>query len=63
MWLGGTCVAGGMHVGGRVWYACPSPGLIPRDTVGQCADGTHPTGMHNYLRISLVIALDGSHVN
>ena len=32
--------------GGHAWYA-PSP--ILRDTVDQCAGGTHPTGMHSCL--------------
>ena len=47
----GVCVAkGGMHgkrggKGGHVWYAHP-PALL-RDTAGQCAGGTYPTGMHS----------------
>ena len=40
-WLGG----GACMVKGRAWYV-RSP-CIPRDTVGQCAGGTHPTGMHS----------------
>ena len=49
---GGVCVAGGgMHgwgacVTGGACHACPI-GLIPWDTVGQRAAGTHPTGMHS----------------
>ena len=45
----GVWMAGG-HAwqGGHVWYACPPL----RDTAGQCAGGTHPTGMHscNFIR-------------
>ena len=33
-----ACMAKGRHV-------CHTP-RTPRDTVGQCAAGTHPTGMH-----------------
>ena len=36
-------MAGGVHVK----HAHPFPGLILRDKVGQCASGTHPTGMHS----------------
>ena len=35
----GACVVGGGH-------ACHAP-PTPRDVVGQCAGGTHPTGMHS----------------
>ena len=52
-WLwGGACVAGGVHgggacvAGGGACVVCTPP-CIPRDTVGQCAGGTHPTGMHS----------------
>ena len=49
---------GGMHTRGCAWlgghachnhppHALPSPSLILRDTVGQWAGGTHPTGMHS----------------
>ena len=49
---GCVCFPGGVHAsrgcvsGG---HACntPPPSLIPRDTVGQWAGGTHPTGMHS----------------
>ena len=50
----GVCVAkvghvwqgGGMYGkrGRHAWYACPP---LLRDTAGQCAGGTHPTGMHS----------------
>ena len=44
-----ACMAGGVHDGGGgvhvVWHTCLPP--ILRDTVGQCADSTHPTGMHS----------------
>ena len=58
---GGACVAkggvsaeGGLRgVHGRghawwvhAWHAHPLH-RIPRDMVGQCAGGTHPTGMHS----------------
>ena len=36
----GACMAGGMH-------ATHTPRTL-RDTVGQCAGGTHPTGMHSF---------------
>ena len=43
-WGGGMHGEEGMHgEGGHVWYACPPP----RDAAGQCAGGTHPTGMHS----------------
>ena len=41
----GACVAGGVHGGGRAWQGDDTTRL--RDTVGQCAGGTHPTGMHS----------------
>ena len=37
---GGACVVGGVH-------AMHAPSHTLRDTVGQCAGGTHPTGMHS----------------
>ena len=55
---GGACVAkGGVRgEGGHVWQmghawqrGCvwhTPPSRTPRDTVGQCAAGTHPTGIH-----------------
>ena len=50
-WQGGTCVVGGMCGRGAcmVGEACMPcmPPQTPRDTVGQCAGGTHPTGMHS----------------
>ena len=58
-----ACVKNSVHGGGRAWpgarvlpggrawpggcMACTPPRLIPRDTVGQWAGGTHPTGMHS----------------
>ena len=45
---GGACVCGeGGHVWrkGRGMRAMHAPLL--RDTAGQCAGGTHPTGMHS----------------
>ena len=44
--MAGVCVAVGGGLCG--WGACVvcAP-RIPRDTVGQCAGGTHPTGMHS----------------
>ena len=49
----GVCVVkGGMHgKGGHAWQkgacvVCTPPPLL-RDTAGQCAGGTHPTGMHS----------------
>ena len=44
VWLGGVHGGGACVAGGRTWYARPPP-RIPRDTVGQCAGGMHPTGM------------------
>ena len=52
---GGHVWQGGIHGRGHAWqeacmaggcacHACPR---TPRDTVGQCAGGTHPTGMHS----------------
>ena len=35
----GACVSGGMHAMHAPW--------TPRDMVGQCTGGTHPTGMHS----------------
>ena len=44
---GDMCGKGGMHgEGGCAWYADPPL----RDTTGQCAGGTHPTGMHSCLK-------------
>ena len=46
---GGVCGQGGVRAGEHAWYACPPPcGLIMRDTVGQCAGSTHPTGMFSF---------------
>ena len=46
----GACVVGRCMAGGRAWLGgcvvCTPP-CIPRDTVGQFAGGTHPTGMHS----------------
>ena len=46
---GGHAWQGGVHGGGWgvhvVWHT--SPPQILRDTVSQCADSTHPTGMHS----------------
>ena len=43
---GGVCGKGGgmRGEGGSAWYARPPP---LRDTAGQCAGGTHPTGMYS----------------
>ena len=42
-------MAGGVHGGEGVCMLCgthaPPPPIL-RDTVGQCADSTHPTGIH-----------------
>ena len=38
-------MVGGMHGGDMRAMHAPPPTL--RDTVGQCARGTHPTGMHS----------------
>ena len=55
-WGGGMCgrgayVVGVCMAGGHVWQGVCMPRTPPpptlRDTVGQCADGTHPTGMHS----------------
>ena len=42
---GGECMTGGMHGRGHTCHAHHP--LTLRDTVGQCAGGTHPTGMHS----------------
>ena len=47
VWWRGACVAKG---GRRVWYACPL-----WDTAGQCAGGTHPTGMHSCWMVKMVV--------
>ena len=44
---GGACGGGGACVAGE--HACHTCPPTPRDTVGQCAGGTHPTGMHSCL--------------
>ena len=41
----GACMAGGHVWWGEGMHAMPPP--TPRDVVGQCAGGTHPTGMHS----------------
>ena len=46
MWAEG-CVVGGMHAWWGCVYATHPPSTL-RDTVGQCAGGTHPTGMHSF---------------
>ena len=52
---GRGCMAGGMHA----THASPQ---TLRDTVGQCAGGTHPTGMHSCIyevhKINKKISLD-----
>ena len=65
-WWWGACVAGGMCGGGghAWWGACmagacvahsPPPPQILRETVGQCAGGTHPTGMFTCLSMFVVL--------
>ena len=44
----GECVAGGVH-------ATYAPRTL-RDTVSQCADGTHPTGMHSCYFMHVVLS-------
>ena len=71
---GGVCGKGGTCVvkGGCAWqrgvcvvkggYVCHAPLGTPRDTVGQCAAGTHPTGMHScsqFIFIEIYTALYG----
>ena len=54
---GGHAMQGGVHGGGYAWWgACMVGGMHAthtprtlRDTVDQCAGGTHPTGMHSCL--------------
>ena len=53
-WLGGgggVCGRGACMFGGQVWqggmHATHVPPPTLRDTVGQCAAGMHPTGMHS----------------
>ena len=54
MVAGGECMVSQrgacMVKGGHVWYAHTPP---LRDTAGQCAGGTHPTGMHSCFHIIL----------
>ena len=59
VWWWGECAwqgEGGMHDGGYAWWECAWQGAcMPhtptlRDTVGQCAGGTHPTVMHSCLK-------------
>ena len=47
----GACmVKGGMHgKRGEVCVVCTP--LLLQDTAGQCAGGTHPTGMHSCFQI------------
>ena len=48
-------MAGEVHGGGHAWQGHAWQGgvcgtyasLMQRDMVGQCAGGTHPTGMHS----------------
>ena len=55
-WCGGGMHGRGVHGGGYAWWgACMAGGMHAthtprtlRDTVGQCAGGTHPTGMHSF---------------
>ena len=62
----GACVVGGMCGGGDAWQGghawwwwgvcmphMPPPPPTLRDMVGQCAGGTHPTGMHSCYLIVL----------
>ena len=44
----GVCMVGVCMAGGHACHTHPLPTL--RDTVGQCAGGTHPTGMHSCLK-------------
>ena len=49
----GACMVGGVYMVGGV-HATHTPTHTPptpRDTVGHCAGGTHPTGMHSCLFI------------
>ena len=49
-WPGDMCGEGGMHgEGGHAWQRGMRGMHVPllRDTAGQCAGGTHPTGMHS----------------
>ena len=46
----GMCGRGGMHGKGHVCAThAPCHTRPPAPTCGQCADGTHPTGMHSCL--------------
>ena len=54
VWWGGVRGRGGVHGRGGMQGACMAGGVRgmhtpPRDTAGQCAGGTHPTGMHSCL--------------
>ena len=68
---GGGCMAGGVHgrgacvAGGHVWqggvHAMHTP-WTPRDMVGQCAGGMHPTGMHSCSFFTLGTSRPDKHV-
>ena len=47
-WRKGGCMRG--EGGGHAWYARPL-----RDMAGQCAGGTHPTGMHSCTLLLCVV--------
>ena len=50
LWQGGMHAwQGGVHGGGGVCMPPMPPPSTLRDTVGQCAGGTHPTAMHSCL--------------
>ena len=47
----GACVAAGVCAWQGACMPCTAPNWTLRDTVGQCAAGTHPTGMHSCLHV------------
>ena len=66
VWMaGGHVWQGGMHGGACVARGACMPHIpppqTPRDTVGQCAGGTHPTGMHSCIMFYLPNFVKAAH--
>ena len=67
--MGGMCGRGACVAGGHAWWGCMHAMHVPptpRDMVGQCAGGMHPTGMHSCFLLcqsqSLSLSCSWSHV-
>ena len=57
----GACVARGACMAGGACMPHIPPPRTPRDTVGQCAGGTHPTGMHSCIMFYLPNFVKAAH--